>query len=100
MIDTSKIRKYTNEHEEYAIKWFNDHGFDGRVTHQWTTETAFEVEKNGVKDNFRITSTNMYPEKCNIKEYMEQFNKSFEMKCDIVKMKEELAQRKDGFIRR
>ena len=94
MIDTSKIRKYTSDHEEYAIKWFNEHGFNGKVVHQWVTETAFEVEKNGVTDSFRLTATMQDKRKCNIKEYMEQFEKSFEMKSQIEKMKIELAKRK------
>lgn len=87
MIDTSKIRKDTNPHEEYAIKWFNDNGFSGRVTHQWVSETAFEVEKNGVTDSFRITATYQSKDKCNIKEYMEQFAKSFAMKEKIERLK-------------
>ena len=94
MIDTTKLRKFTNDHEDYAIKWFNDNGFKGKVIHQWVSETAFEVEKNGVTDDFRLTATLQDPKKCNIKEYMEQFNRSFEMKCQIVNMKKALAEQK------
>lgn len=93
MIDVSSIRKNTSEHEEYAINWFNAHGFTGRVIHQWVTETAFEVEKDGVTDSFRLTATMQDKRKCNIKEYMEQFAKSFDMKCQIEKMKKELAEK-------
>ena len=57
MIDTSNIKKETSKHEEYAIQWFNDNGFTGKVLHQWVNETAFEVEKDGVTDSFRLTHT-------------------------------------------
>lgn len=93
MIDTSKIRKYTTENEDYAIKWFNEHGFNGKVLHQWTTETSFEVEKDGITDTFRLTYTHRNPKKCIIEEYMKQFEKSFEMKVQIEKMKAELDNR-------
>lgn len=94
MIDTSKMRKETTKHEEYAIKWFNEHGFNGAVIHQWVTETAFKIERDGVADDFRLTATMQDKRKCNIKEYMEQFLKSFEMKVQIEKMKLELSKNK------
>ena len=96
MIDITNLKKYTSELEDYAIKWFNENGFNGKVIHQWVSETAFEVEKDGVKDNFRLTATMMDKRKCNIKEYMEQFKKSFDMLCQINRMKKELNERKEN----
>ena len=91
MIDISRIRKYTNSHEDYAINWFNNNGFDGEVVHQWVSETAFRVEKDGVGDTFRLTAAQQSPDKCDIKRYMEDFGKSFRMKVEIVNLKRQLA---------
>ncbi len=96
MINTDKIRKYTTEHEDYAINWFNEHGFTGEVVHQWVTETAFQIQKDGVVDSFRLTATQMDPRKCNIKEYMKQFEKSFNMKCEIERLKQQLTMKNNN----
>lgn len=87
MIDTSNIKKETSKHEEYAIQWFNDNGFTGKVLHQWVSETAFEVERDGVTDSFRLTYTMQDPRKCDIASYMEQFRKSFELKKQLVELR-------------
>ena len=40
--------------------------------------------------NERITATNQSPTKCNIEKYMGLFDKSFNMKCQIEHLKNEL----------
>lgn len=87
MIDTSKTNKELSPHVEYAIRWFEAHGFTGRLTANNTAKTEFIVEKDGTSDSFRLTSTQQVPNKCNIKEYMEQFGKSFTMKQKIERLK-------------
>lgn len=71
----------------YAIWWFIQNGFDGILTANNTSKTEWFVARDGVSDMFTLTATNQNPKKCNISAYMEDFRKSFEMKCEIEKLK-------------
>ena len=79
MLDLSKVKWDMSPEEKYAVKWFNDHGFDGDVQ-QLLSKTKFTVTKNGVTDtSFQIpTIPNV-----KIKDLMEQYEKSFEMICKL-----------------
>ena len=79
MLDLSKVKWDMSPEEKYAVKWFNDHGFDGEVQ-QLLSKTKFTVTKNGVTDtSFQIpTIPNV-----KIKDLMEQYEKSFEMICKL-----------------
>lgn len=79
MLDLSKVKWDMSPEEKYAVKWFNDHGFDGDVQ-QLLSKTKFTVTKNGITDtSFQIpTIPNV-----KIKELMEQYEKSFEMICKL-----------------
>lgn len=79
MLDLSKVKWDMSPEEKYAVKWFNDHGFDGDVQ-QLLSKTKFIVTKNGVTDtSFQIpTIPNV-----KIKDLMEQYEKSFEMICKL-----------------
>ena len=79
MLDLSKVKWDMSPEEKYAVKWFNDHGFDGDVQ-QLLSKTKFTVTKDGVTDtSFQIpTIPNV-----KIKDLMEQYEKSFEMICKL-----------------
>lgn len=79
MLDLSKVKWDMSPEEKYAVKWFNDHGFDGDVQ-QLLSKTKFTVTKNGVTDtSFQIpTIPNV-----KVKDLMEQYEKSFEMICKL-----------------
>lgn len=79
MLDLSKVKWDMSPEEKYAVKWFNDHGFNGDVQ-QLLSKTKFTVTKNGVTDtSFQIpTIPNV-----KIKDLMEQYEKSFEMVCKL-----------------
>lgn len=79
MLDLSKVKWDMSPEEKYAVKWFNDHGFNGDVQ-QLLSKTKFTVTKNGVTDtSFQIpTIPNV-----KIKDLMEQYEKSFEMICKL-----------------
>ena len=79
MLDLSKVKWDMSPEEKYAVKWFNDHGFNGDVQ-QLLSKTKFTVTKNGVTDtSFQIpTIPNV-----KIKDLMEQYEKSFEMLCKL-----------------
>ena len=79
MLDLSKVKWDMSLEEKYAVKWFNDHGFDGNVQ-QLLSKTKFTVTKNGVTD----TSCQI-PTIPNVKakDLMEQYSRSFELLCKL-----------------
>lgn len=90
MINTDKAKWDLSKEEKYAIKWFNENGFDGELVKQYISKTKFTVSKNGVTDNFELPQGY---ENMNIAKYMDQYMHSFLMKCEIEKMKSELKSR-------
>ena len=79
MLDLSKVKWDMSPEEKYAVKWFNDHGFDGDVQ-QLLSKTKFTVTKNGVTDtSFQIPTI----PKVKIKDLMEQYSRSFELLCKL-----------------
>lgn len=90
MIDISSTDKELSAHVKYAIKWFEQNGFSGKLTTHNVNKTEFAVSKDGVVDVFTLTAAKQDPRKCNIKKYMEEFEKSFTMKQEIECLKREL----------
>ena len=86
MIDISKTNKELSASVEYAIQWFEQNGFSGKLTVNNTNKTEFIVMKDGTEDIFTITATKQDPRRCNIQMYMELFRKSFEMKQEIASL--------------
>lgn len=79
-----------SDHALYAVYWFIVNGFEGKIAKNNTAKTEYIVQKEGVTDTFTLTATNQSPTKCDIEKYMELFNKSFNMKCQIEHLKNEL----------
>ena len=71
----------------YALWFFYNHKFIGTMTINNSSKTEFIVKRDGVTDTFTLTVTLQNPQKCDIKSYMEQFEKSFNMKCEIERLK-------------
>lgn len=88
--DISGTNKVLSDHALYAVYWFIVNGFEGKITKNNTAKTEYVVQKEGVTDTFTLTATNQSPTKCHIEKYMELFNKSFNMKCQIEHLKNEL----------
>lgn len=82
--DTDKI---LSNSALYATWWFIQNGFDGILTVNNTRKTEWFVARDRVSDTFTLTATNQNPKKCNISAYMEDFRKSFEMKCEIERLR-------------
>ena len=80
MIDILNAKYEFSKEEEYAIKWFDENGFDGKINKQLQTKTRFIVSKNGVDGKFELPQRVVIS---NIKSFMEQWNKSFELSCKI-----------------
>ena len=79
--------KELSESAVYAIWWFNENCFSGRMTTNNTAKTEWKVNKEGTEDIFTLTATNQDPKRCDIKSYMELFNKSFKLKQEIERLK-------------
>lgn len=88
MIDISKAKKELSPCIKYIVKWFDENGFDAKLTTYNTNKTVFEVSKDGVNDRFEITVSREKMDK--IKDYMTFFAKSFDMKCENERIKREL----------
>ena len=65
-----------SKEEEYAIKWLLENGFEVELKEQFVSKTKFLVCKDGVSDSFILMQG---LKKMNIRSYMEQYGKQFEM---------------------
>lgn len=79
--------KILSDSAMYAIWWFVENKFFGSLVRNNTSKTKWVVTRDGVTDNFTLTATLQSPKKCNIEAYMKEFNKSFEMKCEIERLR-------------
>lgn len=86
-----RTNKDLSDSTVYAIWWFNENNFSGALTINNTKKTEFEVNRDNVSDVFTLTVANQNPAKCDIKAYMNQFEKSFRMLCEIQAMKVKLG---------
>lgn len=89
-VDISGTNKILWGNILYTVWWFQENGFGASLIKNNTSGSEFTVTKNGVTDSFRLTSTLNNPDKCNIAEYMKQFEKSFNMLCEIKELKAKL----------
>jgi hypothetical protein len=80
MISISNAQWDLSKEEKYAVKWFNDNGFDGGIDKQLLSKTKFSVSKNGVSDVFELPNG---LEKVNIKKVMNDYARSFDMLCRL-----------------
>lgn len=71
--------------ERYAVNWFDDHGFDVVLEKRHVTADYFSVTKRGVSYKFRLP---LGDPKINYRKVMEQFEKDFELLCEIEKLKQ------------
>lgn len=79
--------KELSESVLYAMWFFYNNRFTGALTVNNSSKTEFTVMRDSVSDTFTLTATQQNPQKCDIKSYMEQFEKSFNMKCEIERLK-------------
>jgi hypothetical protein len=86
-IDVSKTYKEISGSLLKAIWWLSQNGFTGKIVTDNTSKTEINVIKNGVEDTLTLTSATKNSSKVNILDYMKQFNKSFELKKEIERLK-------------
>ncbi len=90
MIDLIKATRVLSNEEMYAVEWFNKHDYDGMLDRQFPRKAKFTVTKNGVTDKFELLCCANY----DIAAYMEQYARSFEMLCELTKLRAELARQR------
>ena len=83
MIDISKQKWDFSKEEEFAIKWFNENGFDGKLEKQYVSKTIFSIEKDGVNDKFELPQGIIFKD---ISGYMEQYRRSWEILTELEKL--------------
>lgn len=65
-----------SKEEMFAIKWFEENGFEVELKEQFVSKTKFIVRKDNIADNFDLTQG---LKKMNVKQYMQQYKRQFEM---------------------
>lgn len=75
MIDTSKAKWEFSKEDKYIFNWLDKNGFDAVLEKQYITKMKVTVTKDGVTDNAEFVSGMRY----DVKSYMEQYRKSFEL---------------------
>lgn len=86
MIDISNAKWDFSKEEKYVIKWFEENGFSGKVIKQYISKTIFEISKDGITDKFELSQGVVLK---NIKRYMEQYEKSWNLLCELQRLRNE-----------
>lgn len=84
MIDTSNAKWDFSKEEKYVINWFNKNGFSGKIVKQYVSKTIFEITKDDISDKFELPQGIVFK---NIKAYMEQFMKNWNMYCELYELR-------------
>ena len=79
MIDTSKAKWEFSKEDKYIFDWLDKNGFDAILEKQYISKMKVIVKKDGVTDNAEFISGLKF----DVKSYMEQYGKSFELLCEL-----------------
>ena len=90
MIDVSKAKWELSKEDKYIFEWLKKNGFDAVLEKQFISKMKVIVTKNGVTDNAEFISGIKF----DVKSYMEQYGKSFELLCELHKLREDKEERK------
>lgn len=88
MIDTINAKWDFSKEEKFAIQWFNDNGYDGKIIRQYVSKTIFEVSKDGITDKFELPQGIVFK---NIAGYMEQYKKNWKLTCELHQLRKEVG---------
>lgn len=80
MIDISNAKWDFSKEEKYAIKWFEENGYSGKIVRQHISKTIFEVSKDGITDKFELPQGIVFR---SIEGYMEQYRQNWKMICTL-----------------
>lgn len=79
-----------SKEEIYAINWLESHGFDVVLKKRYISKDIFEVTRSGIKDTFHLP---LGDKDIKYAAIMEQFDKSFQMHEEIIRLREQLNER-------
>lgn len=75
-----------NKDERYAINWLENRNYSVTITKRYMTKTIMQAQKDGITDELHLT----FGEKNLGHTAMEQFERTFEIKRENIRLKEEL----------
>ena len=85
MIDITNAKWDLSKEEKSVIKWLDDNEYNGKILKQYVSKTVFEISKDGITDNFELPQGIDFKQ---IKSYMEQFQKNWNMLCELKKLRQ------------
>lgn len=81
MIDLRNQKWDFSKEDEYIFAWLDQHGFDAVLEKQYISRMKVTVSKNGFTDETSFPSGVRF----DVKSYMEEWEKSFNMLCELAK---------------
>ena len=72
--------------EKYAERWWEKHGFEVELLKRYQSKSIYKVSRDGMTTNEEIPYTVR-----KFKEFMERFQKGWDMQLEIEAMKRQLA---------
>lgn len=84
MIDITNAKWNLSKEEKSVIKWLDDNKYNGKIFKQYVSKTIFEISKDGITDKFELPQGIDFKQ---IKSYMEQFQKNWNMLCELKKLR-------------
>ena len=83
MIDTSKAKWEFSKEDKYIFNWLKENGFDAVLEKQFISKMKVTVTKDGVTNHAEFPSGMKF----DVKSYMKQYGKSFDMLCELEKLR-------------
>lgn len=77
-----------NKQEELAISWLLKHGFEVKLKKQYTSKDIYTVTKDGILDEFIFPNNQ---KNMNVRAFMERYEKNFEIKKELIKLRAEAS---------
>lgn len=87
MIDVLNAKWELSKEEAFAIGWFDENGYTGKIVKQHVSKTIFEVSKDSVTDRFELSQGVTLK---NIDRYMEQFRKNWDVLCELERLRRKI----------
>ncbi len=85
MIDITNAKWDLSKEEKSVIKWLDDNEYNGKILKQYVSKTVFEISKDGITDKFELPQS---IDSKQIKNYMEQFQKNWDVLCELKKLRQ------------
>lgn len=85
MIDITNAKWDLSKEEKAAIKWLDDNRYNVKILKQYVSKTVFEISKDGITDKFELPQS---IDSKQIKNYMEQFQKNWDILCELKKLRQ------------